>query len=153
MVKYFQPNDFHITQSAKGLRRGAAWRKKNRMQFLRRHQYLLCFLAVLVFACVMVIRQFEANQSAHLERREDFIFLVQHGGQADHLYQVLVQELPDQSEKSLVEDLERTALLVNTNGPDPGGDLILKYHTAIKRTLEQKSEQRLAPTLKRADEK
>lgn len=123
------------------------------MQFLGRHQYLLCFLAVLVLACVLVIRQFEANQSAHVERREDFIFLVQHGGQADHLYQVLVQELPDQSAKSLVEDLERTALLVNTNGPDPDGDLIMKYHFAIKKTLEQKSEQRLGPALKRAEER
>ena len=91
----------------------------------------------------MVVRQFEANQSAHIERREDFIFLVQHGGQADHLYQLLVQELPDQNEKSLVEDLERTALLVNTNAPDPDGDLIAKYHAAVKKTLEQRSEQRL----------
>ena len=135
------------------MRRGVAWRKKNRMLFLRRHQYLLCFLAVLVFAGVMVIRQFEANQSAHIQRREDFIFLVQHGAPADHLYQVLVQELPEQSEKSLVEDLERTALLVDTNAPDPDGNLILKYHSAIKKTLEQKSEQRLGPELKRAEGK
>ena len=135
------------------MRRGAAWRKKNPMQFLRRHQYLLCFLAVLVLACVMVIRQFEANQSAHIERREDFIFLAQHGREADHLYQVLVQELPDQNEKSLVEDLERTALLVNTNGLDPEGDLIMKYHLAIKKTLEQKSEQRLGGALNRAEGK
>lgn len=123
------------------------------MQFLRRHQYLLCFLAVLVFACVMVIRQFEANQSAHIERREDFIFLVQHGGPADHLYQVLVQELPNQTEKSLVEDLERTTQLVNTNDPDSDGNLILKYHSDVKRTLEQRSEQRLGAVLKRGEEK
>jgi len=103
----------------------------------------------------MVIRQFEANQSAHIERREDFILLVQRGEfkAASHLYQVLVQELPGQSENSLVEDLERTALLVNTNAPDPGGDLILNYHIAIKKTLEQKSEQRLGTVLKRAEEK
>lgn len=132
---------------AKGLRQGAAWRKKNRMQFLRRHQYLLCFLAVLVLACVMVIRQFEANQSAHIERREDFIFLVQHGKPAEHLYQVLVQELQNQNEKSLVEDLERTASLVNTNATGQD-DLILHYYVAVKKTLEQRSEQRLGPLLK-----
>lgn len=141
-------------RNAKGLRRDAAWRKKSRMQFLRRHQYLLCFLAVLVLACVMVIRQFEANQSAHIERREDFIFLAQqHREQADHLYQVLIQELPDQSEKSLVEDLERTAPLVDTNAPDPDGDLIRKYHVHIKQALEQRSEERLGTVMKRAQEK
>jgi hypothetical protein len=147
-----------ICRRAKGLRRGAAWRKKTRMQFLRRHQYLLCFLAVLGLACVMVVRQFEANQSAHIERREDFIFLVQRGGPteqgaAKHLYQVLIQELPDQSEKSLVDDLERTALLVNTNEPDPEGNLILNYHIAIKKKLEQRSEQRLGTELKEAGDK
>lgn len=124
------------------------------MHFLRRHQFLLCFLAVLVLACVMVIHQFEANQSAHVERREDFIFLVQHGKRepAQHLYQVLVQELPDQSEISLVDDLERTALLVNTNASDQD-DLLLKYHVSLKRTLEQRSQQRLGTILKAAQEK
>jgi Tfp pilus assembly protein PilN len=135
------------------LRRSAAWRKKNRMQFLRRHQYLLCFLAVLVLACVMVVRQFAANQSAHIERREDFIFLVQQGKNADHLYQVLIQELPEQSEKSLVEDLERTAPLINTNGSEQDDNLILKYHAHVKKTLEEKSEKRLGAGLKRAEEK
>jgi len=66
---------------------------------------------------------------------------------------VLVQELPNQNEKSLVEDLERTALLVDTNASDPAANLILKYHSAVKKTLEQRSEQRMGTVLKQAEEK
>src|ERR1035437_9956126 len=45
------------------------------MRFLRRHQYLLCFLGVLAFSCVMVLHQLMANQSAHIELRDDFLLL------------------------------------------------------------------------------
>jgi len=45
------------------------------MRFLRQNQYVLLFMAVVVFSSVMVVRQFMANQSVHSERREDLILL------------------------------------------------------------------------------
>ena len=42
------------------------------MRFLRRYQYLLCFLGLLVLASVLVVQQFIANQCAHIKLREDF---------------------------------------------------------------------------------
>jgi hypothetical protein len=124
---------------------------KNAMQFLRRHQFLLCFMGVLVLSCVLVVRQFLANQSAHVEAREDFILLVERG-QADparHLYQVLIQELPDLSEKSLVDDLQRTSMLIDPKTPEPE-NLIWKYHVSLKNEITRRSEQRLARVLERA---
>jgi dihydropteroate synthase len=122
------------------------------MRFLRRHQYLLCFLGVLVFSCVMVLRQFLANQSAHAELREDFILLHERGeaNACEALYQELIQALAGQSEQSLVEDLERTSLLVDPKSPDVANP-VWKYHVSVKNELQKRSEQRLARVLKGAE--
>src|SRR5512136_1484141 len=89
------------------------WRKRTAMRFLRRHQYLLCFVGVLVFSCVMVVHQFLANQSAHVELREDFLLLHERGEAkaCDALYQQLIEALVSLDEKSLVDDFQRTRLL------------------------------------------
>jgi hypothetical protein len=122
------------------------------MRFLRRHQFLLCFLAVLVFSCIMVTRQFLANQTAHVEMREDFILLLDRGDskRAERVYQMLIQALPGQNEKNLVEDLQRTSLLVNTNTPD-SNLLLWKYHVSVKNELQRRAEQRLSRAVERAD--
>jgi hypothetical protein len=122
------------------------------MRFLHRYQYLLCFLAVLVLGCVLVLRQHIANQSAHLELREDFILLREKGeaGACDGLYQQLVQELAGLDEKSLVDDLQRTSLLVDPKTPDVANP-VWKYHVSVKKELQKRSEQRLARILSRAD--
>jgi hypothetical protein len=118
------------------------------MRFLRRHQYLLCFLGVLVFCSVMVIRQFLANQSAHVQMREDFILLHERGeAQAcDALYQQLIQALATQDEKSLVDDFQRTRLLVDPKTPDLENP-VWKYYVSVKKELEHRSDQRLARLL------
>ncbi len=124
------------------------------MSFLRRHQYLLCFLGVLVFASVMVIRQFLANQSAHVELREDFI-LLQERGEAkvcDALYQQLIQGLDGLDEKSLADDLLRTRVLVDPKTPDVG-NLVWRYYVSVKKELERRSEQRLARVLESSEQK
>jgi cell division protein FtsL len=120
------------------------------MKFLRRNQYLLCFLAVLVCASVLVVRQFLANQSAHVELREDFILLHDRGEAADcdDLYQRLIQELATLDEKALVDDFERTSLLADSKSPDPQ-NLVWRYHVSVKKELEKRSEQRLARILGR----
>ncbi len=124
------------------------------MQFLRRNQFLLCFLAVLVFASVMTIRQFKANDSAHDETREDFIFLVERGElqPAGHLYQVLIQELPELSEKTLVDDLQRLTMVADPKTPDPE-NLTFKYYVGVKKELDRRSVQRLSSALEQARKK
>ena len=122
------------------------------MRFLRRHQYLLCFLGVLIFSCVMVLRQFMANQSAHVELREDFLLLHERGEAkaCDGLYQELIQALASLDEKSLVDDLQRTMPLVNSKTPDKG-NLVWKYYVSVKNELQKRSERRLARILGRSE--
>ena len=49
------------------------------------------------------------NQSAHVQMREDFILLQEHGDikTCERLYQLLIQKLPVLSDNDLVNDLER----------------------------------------------
>jgi hypothetical protein len=121
------------------------------MSFLRRHQYLLCFLGVLVLSSVMVLRQFVANQSAHAELREDFILLHDRGETkaCEALYQELIQGLAGLNEQSLVEDLQRTSLLIDPKSPDQANP-VWRYYASVRNELQKRSEQRLARALKRA---
>ena len=123
------------------------------MRFLHRHQYLLCFLGVLVFSCVMVLRQFMANQSAHVELREDFLLLHERGEAkaCEALYQELIQALANLDEKSLVDDLQRTMPLVDAKTPDKG-NLVWKYYMSVKNELQKRSQKRLARILARSGE-
>src|SRR6266700_2733945 len=115
------------------------------MRFFRRHQYLFCFLAVLFFSSVMVVRQVIANQSAHVELREDFILLHERGEAEPEtrLYQLLIQQLPRLDDKALVEDLQRTAMLVDPKAAQLD-NLIWKYQVSVKNELQKRSERRLA---------
>jgi hypothetical protein len=99
----------------------------------------------------MVTRQFMANQSAHVERREDFLLLQERGQTkpSERLYQMLIQELPGLSDRSLAEDLARTALVVDPRTPDKNS-LIWKYHASVMHELQQRSERRLSRTLDEA---
>ena len=123
------------------------------MQFLRRHKYLLCFLGVLVFSSVLVVRQFLANQSAHVELREDFLLLHERGEAkaCDALYQQLIQTLRGMDDKSLVDDMQRTGLLIDPKTPDKE-NLVWKYHISVKKELQGRSEKRLARVLGRSEE-
>jgi hypothetical protein len=114
------------------------------MRFLRHNQFLLLTVAVLVFASVMVIRQFLANQSAHTDRREDLIVLHERGETKAEawLYQRLIQELPSLSDRSLVDDLERTSALVDTRKTDLD-NLLWKYYVSVKKEVERRAQRRL----------
>ncbi len=102
----------------------------------------------------MVLRQFLANQAAHVELREDFL-LLHEKGQAkacDALYQELIQALPKLDEKSLADDLQRTRPLIDPNSHDLE-NLVWKYYVSVKRELQRRSEARLARVLARSEEK
>jgi hypothetical protein len=102
----------------------------------------------------MVLRQFLANECAHVELREDFLLLHEKGEAkaCDSLYQQLIQSLPKLDERSLVDDLQRTRPLVDPNARDVE-NLVWKYYVSVKRELQRRSEQRLARVLGRAEEK
>ena len=99
------------------------------MRFLRRHQSLILAVAVLLFCSVMVVRQFILNHSAHVELREDFLLLHERGNarETERLYQMLVQDLPSLNTRGLVEDLQRTAMLIDPSKAQPE-NFIWKYH-------------------------
>ena len=101
------------------------------MRFLRRHQYLLCFLGVLVFSCVMVLRQFMANQSAQVELREGPLLLHERGEAkaCDALYQQwwvrsLTKEASQDYERAFAKALdtvasEQSLVKLNPLSPSP----------------------------------
>ena len=115
------------------------------MRFLRQNQYLLCFLAVTIFSCVMVLREVIANQSAHVERREDFLLLQERGQTrlCEHLYQRLIQELPDMSDRSLANDYERLAMVVDPK-KEQNQNLAWKYCLSVKKELEKRADRRIS---------
>ena len=121
------------------------------MQFLQRNRYALLTVAVLFFSSVMVVRQILATQSAHTRQVEDFLFLHEHGDKAsfEHLYQRLVQELPHLNERALVQDLQRTALVVDLKSPSTD-NLVWKYQVSVNNELKRRAEKRLQATLQGA---
>lgn len=118
------------------------------MQFLRRNRFALLTVAVLIFSAVMVVQQFLANQSAHTRQVEDFLLLHERGAKqpCEHLYQLLVQQLPRNSERALVQDLQRMAMVVDLKTPQLD-NLAWKYHVSVKNELRQRSEKRLEALL------
>jgi hypothetical protein len=120
------------------------------MQFLRRNQYFLLTLGVLIASSVLVVRQFLANQSAHAQRVEDFLLLHERAEAklCEHSYQRLVQELPGLNDRSLVQDLQRTAMVVDVKTPQLD-NLVWKYHVGVGNELKRRAEKRLEAALSR----
>jgi hypothetical protein len=85
--------------------------------------------------------------------REDFVVLYQRGyvKPSERLYQLLIQSLPDLSEKSLLDDFQRTAMLVDTNKPQPDS-LIWKYHVSLRNELNHRADKRVAQLLEKSGE-
>ncbi len=110
------------------------------MRFVRQYKFILSFLALLVFCSVMIVRQLDARRSRHVEYREAFI-LLQTGGytnEARTLYQYLLRELPKLSNKSLIEDWQRTVILVDPGANQPE-NLIWRYHWTVRKEMEVRS--------------
>jgi hypothetical protein len=123
------------------------------MRFLRQYRFALLFLLLLVFCSVMVIRQFSFKQSHHVEVREAFILLYTRGytNEANRLYQRLLRESSDLVNRQLLDDFQRTLLLVDPGAKQPE-NLIWRYHWTISNELERRSESTLQRALKLAEE-
>jgi len=117
------------------------------MSFTRRYRFELVFAAFLVFCSVMVVRQFNTNQSKHLELREAFILLNSRGyrPQAERLYQNLLNEIDRLPDRTLFEDFQRTLTLVDPSR-DETDNLVWQYHWTVSNELEKRS----AASLQRA---
>ncbi|SRR5258708_7007182 len=115
------------------------------MRFVRQNQYVLVFLGLLVFCTIMVLREIEARESAHVQRREDFLFIHEHAQpQAEQrLYQRLIQEFPDLSDRTLADDLQRTGMLVEAKKQEPD-NLVWKFHVSLGNELRKRAERRVA---------
>ena len=123
------------------------------MQFLRQYRFMLLFMATLVFASVMVIRQLRVRESKHVEIREAFILLHTRGytNEAHKLYQRLLNSYSERSSEELLDDFHRTLLLVDPGSHQPS-NLVWKYHWTISKELERRWDSSLVRALELANE-
>lgn len=110
-------------------------------------------MGLLVLVSVAVIQHLHAGQSRHVEIREAFILLHTRGytNQAARLYNHLLYDMHKLSNKQLIDDFQRTLLLVDpaANRPD---NPIWKYHWTVSNELERRAESTLVRALKLAEE-
>lgn len=99
----------------------------------------------------MVIRQMRLNEDRRIERREAFILLHSRGytNEATRLFEKLVAEVPNLTQKQLINDFQRTVLLVDPSIENKG-NLIWKYHWYISNEMERRSVSALRNALKLA---
>ena len=122
------------------------------MRFFRGNRFALIFFVLLIFCSVMVVSQFMVNQSRHVDLRENFILLYRQGyePEAERLFKRLMRELDVLPNKALMDDYQRTLMLVDpaTQQPD---NLIWRYHWTVSNELEKRSEGTLQRALKMAE--
>lgn len=135
------------------LRPGAGCRKWWWMRMDRQARVLLAAVALLVLCSVMVVRQINANRARHVELREAFILLHTRGytNEAQRLYSHLLRDVPKLGNRALMEDFQRTLLLVDPTLRQPD-NLIWDYHWYVSNELEKRSEDTLRRALKLANE-
>lgn len=123
------------------------------MGFLRQYRFLLVFLLLLVFCSVMVIRQQGARQTKRVDLREAFILLHTRGysNEAQRLYHRLMMDLSKTSDQQLLDDFQRTLLLVDPGAHQPQ-NLIWKYHWTVSNELERREESTITRARKLANE-
>jgi hypothetical protein len=123
------------------------------MHFFRQYRFVLLFFALSAFCSVMVIHGINSRQTKHVERREAFVLLQARGytNEAMRLYQKLLFEIPKLTNKELLDDFQRTLLLVDPYTMQTN-NLIWKYHWTISNELDRKSENTLKRARKLADE-
>src|SRR5439155_22152210 len=99
------------------------------MRFFRGNRFALIFFVLLIFCSAMIVRQsmlnqsrheelreYFMNQSRHEELREYFILLYHNKGypqQAERLFKRLMRELETLPNKALMDDYQRTLMLVD----------------------------------------
>jgi len=121
--------------------------------FLRQHKFVLSFLLLLVFCSVMVIRQVDAKKTRHAELREAMI-LLQTGGytnESDRLYLRLLGDLDKLSNSDLIDDWQRTVILVDPGSHQPS-NAVWRYYWTVRKEMERRGEDRIQKARKLAEE-
>ena len=128
-------------------------RQPNFMYFLKRYRFVFAFMALLVFCSVMVVKETLARRGRHLEMREAFILLHSRGytNEAQHLFHRLLKEIPKLSNKDLMDDFQRTVILVDPTIKQTGNPLY-DYHWTVSNELDKRSEDTLVRARKMAEE-
>jgi hypothetical protein len=123
------------------------------MRFLGQYRFILLFFALLVFCSVMVLYQINARQSKHVELREAFILLHTRGytNESQRLYQRLLLTMPKLSQKQMLDDFQRTLILIDPYTQQTN-NLIWKYHWTVSNELERKGQSTLDRARKLANE-
>ena len=123
------------------------------MRFFRGNRFALIFFVLLVFCGAMVVRQFTANQSKHVELRENFILLHKEGykPQAERLFKRLMRELEVLPNKALRDDYQRTLMLVDPRTAQHE-NLIWRYQRNVSNEIDKRFESTLRGALKMAEE-
>jgi hypothetical protein len=123
------------------------------VNFFQRYRYVLLAMAVLLVASVLIVKRLNTAPSRHVELREAFILLHTRGytNQAQRLYEHLLRDLENISNRELMDDFQRTLLVVDPATHQPE-NLIWKYHWTVSNELERRSESTLRRALEMADE-
>jgi hypothetical protein len=129
--------------------RNSHTRVKDSMQFLRRNRFAILTVAVMGLGCVLVLQQQLTNLSHHSGQVEDFLLLQDRNETkaAEHIYQVLIQRLPHIGDRELVQDLQRTAMVIDVKNP-PKENLVWKYYVSVGNELKRRADKRLEKALK-----
>ena len=99
----------------------------------------------------MVVRQYRANSTRHVEIREAFILLNARGytNETQKLYDVLIRDLEKLSDRALLDDFQRTLILVDPKIKQ-NDNLLYSYHWTVSKKLEERSVSSLKHALKLA---
>jgi len=123
------------------------------MRFLRRYKFVLLFLLLLVPCSYMVAVQKYWNRSRHVELREAFILLSSKGysTEAGRLYNRLLSDLQTESTDIIMDDYQRTLLLVDPTSSHTDS-FIWRYQATLGKELDLRNKGPLARALKLAEE-
>ena len=110
-------------------------------------------MAVLLLASVLIVKRLNTQQSRHVELREAFILLHMRGytNHAQRLYEYLLRDLQNIRNRELMDDFQRTLLVVDPASHQPE-NLLWKYHWTVSNELERRSESTLLRALEIANE-
>lgn len=115
---------------------------------MQRNRFFILTLAVLFLSAVLVARQQMINSSSHARVVEDFLILHDRNEAraCEHIYQLLIQQLPRLGERDLIQDLERVSMVVDPKTPQLE-NLVWKYYVSINNELKHRSEKRVQTLL------
>jgi len=123
------------------------------MRFVRRYKFVLLFLLLLVPCSYMVAVQKYWNRSKHVELREAFILLSSKGykEEAQRLYDRLLRDLQTESTDIVMDDYQRTLLLVDPTSSH-SESFLWRYQATLGKELDLRNKGPLARALKLAEE-